>query len=1074
MTATKSYRQQDRLRLKQITGGHEFTSLLARSILLVTVTFLPWHFGGVITGSQVLALIGVVLALVLTLMRAPDRWYPMPKMMLVLIAALLLGGLQLMPLQGGLLKLLSPQAFEYWQLAPNGERFLELATPEQRDAVNELTAALGPPRNSLSLFPAGTRHDLALLLAAIATFFLATQLFANAFWQKVLFALVAANGAVFAFFGIAQKLTWNGQLYGFVPLNQGGLPFAAFVNRNNGACYLNLCLACALGLCIWVAFRQRGYQYEPHRRRRRARHQPDEPDRSQPAVPATDSSSSPRRSRRQRSTRRHRSHELPAGFDENDHLNQDSQPSIVSSTEADRNGGLVPASQDSAAEAAPSGQPVPQSDPSNSPRVFPNRAELTKSPKTTSSESVPIRKSPSRSERGTDQHRHLDTASKEGEENHGYLPVERRSPTGFQRLATVQHRILAGIAQLDGPILYIVLAASFILAGLLFALSRGGWVSTLAGSVALLAILTFTKTSGAGSWVIPTAMFFSLGLMIWLGQSEAVETRFASLQAEFEQPRDGRLDHWWDAWQAARDFLFLGSGIGTYRLVYPIYTDTNQQSLFYHAENIYIEALVEGGLLGLCLLLVSLAAVGVSCYRLLIQREDKHSLACGAVGLFLLVSQAVHACFDFGLYLPANTQLLALLCGAIVGRDVRLHSRSDYRHQAVEPSVSAWTPLFTRFHAAVTVFLITCGIAGILELQSLEAVEAPYFQALKATPANASLQATIEQTEGDSRLFDERIVARADDAEAQLLRGELLTTYRRLLQFDHWRAQQPTTSDEMFWMQTSPALVHAGFLDLLKMPGSPQPEGLDTAELQLFTQTWLASLQAYYATLASCPLLAEAHLRVAQLEPLVVHLPTSPSHLSHARLLAGGKAQLWAEIGFAELQLGNLPQATSDFSHSLQLSGRDPIPLIKSLVQSYPPNVAVAVAPQSPELMVQLARDQFTSEAEEPIRSALLERAEQLISHNSENSAEASYVRGVLSLTRGQTADAIEQIRKAVESQPLRTPWRYELARALLEQGQYDQALEQASLCFHADPQVDRYDELRRAIIRRKLLGNTE
>ena len=162
MTATKSYRQQDRLRLKQITGGHEFTSLLARSILLVTVTFLPWHFGGVITGSQVLALIGVVLALVLTLMRAPDRWYSMPKMMLVLIAALLLGGLQLMPLQGGLLKLLSPQAFEYWQLAPNGERFLELATPEQRDAVNELTAALGPPRNSLSLFPAGTRQSLSL------------------------------------------------------------------------------------------------------------------------------------------------------------------------------------------------------------------------------------------------------------------------------------------------------------------------------------------------------------------------------------------------------------------------------------------------------------------------------------------------------------------------------------------------------------------------------------------------------------------------------------------------------------------------------------------------------------------------------------------------------------------------------------------------------------------------------------------------------------------------------------------------------------------------------------------------
>ena len=57
----------------------------------------------------------------------------------------------------------------------------------------------------------------------------------------------------------------------------------------------------------------------------------------------------------------------------------------------------------------------------------------------------------------------------------------------------------------------------------------------------------------------------------------------------------------------------------------------------------------------------------------LLRSQDEFPIAL--VGLFALSTQAIHACFDFGLYLPANMVLFALLCGAIASRAARLETR---------------------------------------------------------------------------------------------------------------------------------------------------------------------------------------------------------------------------------------------------------------------------------------------------------------------------------------------------------------------------------------------------------------
>ena len=130
--------------------------------------------------------------------------------------------------------------------------------------------------------------------------------------------------------------------------------------------------------------------------------------------------------------------------------------------------------------------------------------------------------------------------------------------------------------------------------------------------------------------------------------------------------------NWADGWRAAEDLLPAGSGLGTYRYIYRAYQQQPYDVWYYHAENQYLQALVEAGLPGLGLLLAVLGLVALACWRLLQHAPDAATYALGVAGTFALSSQAIHAVFDFGLYLPANMLLLALICGAVCGRAARI------------------------------------------------------------------------------------------------------------------------------------------------------------------------------------------------------------------------------------------------------------------------------------------------------------------------------------------------------------------------------------------------------------------
>lgn len=221
---------------------------LARACLLIALVAAPWLFGGVHTHIQFVLYsivltslsIWIVAALWLSVTRG-IKTNRIPLIMIPLVGVVVLGNYQLSP--------------EREQPTPQSVR-TEISEAEATSENEEDRQHLGKEalirslKAGKSICPAFTRFEISRLMVVVAAFFLGTQLFVTRLSQRWLWGLLALNGTVLSFFGIAQSLNWNGKLFWTQVLRHGGNPFASFVNRNNAAGYLCLCLAAAVGFLV--------------------------------------------------------------------------------------------------------------------------------------------------------------------------------------------------------------------------------------------------------------------------------------------------------------------------------------------------------------------------------------------------------------------------------------------------------------------------------------------------------------------------------------------------------------------------------------------------------------------------------------------------------------------------------------------------------------------------------------------------------------------------------------------------------------------------------------------------------
>jgi tetratricopeptide (TPR) repeat protein len=226
-------------------------------------------------------------------------------------------------------------------------------------------------------------------------------------------------------------------------------------------------------------------------------------------------------------------------------------------------------------------------------------------------------------------------------------------------------------------------------AGLLFSLSRGGWIAAIAGIVIALGLCfrqawslapaLLRKLGPRATRVV--ALGFALGLstlILVAGPTtrSAAATRLGTAIAAGDDVRY-RPAVWRDTLGIIADYPLLGVGLGGWPELYPHYQRPPWMPFFFReAENDYLQLAAETGLAGIALMLWLGVAVVDAIRRGAVRLTEREwPLLAGLSGG--IVAMIVHAGFDFSLHTPANALLLVVLIALALRMTLADHRSTD-------------------------------------------------------------------------------------------------------------------------------------------------------------------------------------------------------------------------------------------------------------------------------------------------------------------------------------------------------------------------------------------------------------
>jgi O-antigen ligase len=155
----------------------------------------------------------------------------------------------------------------------------------------------------------------------------------------------------------------------------------------------------------------------------------------------------------------------------------------------------------------------------------------------------------------------------------------------------------------------------------------------------------------------------------------------------FEQSVEDRIGPALDGLAIVRDFPWLGTGGGSFYLVYMAY-QPSWEGYYNHAHNDYVEIAADTGLLGLGLLLAIGAYSFWSAIGLIRDRSHPILRSAGFATMMSVTAMALHALVDFNLHIPANALTFCVLV-ALPWAAQRLGAREPFSRRTVVSVVSA-------------------------------------------------------------------------------------------------------------------------------------------------------------------------------------------------------------------------------------------------------------------------------------------------------------------------------------------------------------------------------------------------
>lgn len=206
-------------------------------ILAALLAFMPLTFGAVHPWSEQVVIVlaaGISILFAIKLLLSPRTGLAWSWAYLAVAVFLLVGAIQLIPLPASVVQAISPNT-----VALRTELLAD--QPDSEELLATMT---------LSFYPRATRHNLRLVLAVAAVFFVVANYYRDPRRIKRLLTVVAAIGGAIAVLALAQTLVGNGKIYWVVPTYKTVANSGPFINHSHYGQFMNLSIGAALGLLL--------------------------------------------------------------------------------------------------------------------------------------------------------------------------------------------------------------------------------------------------------------------------------------------------------------------------------------------------------------------------------------------------------------------------------------------------------------------------------------------------------------------------------------------------------------------------------------------------------------------------------------------------------------------------------------------------------------------------------------------------------------------------------------------------------------------------------------------------------
>jgi O-antigen ligase len=224
------------------------------------------------------------------------------------------------------------------------------------------------------------------------------------------------------------------------------------------------------------------------------------------------------------------------------------------------------------------------------------------------------------------------------------------------RMTKVIRSLIPVVAGQSGIILFCVLIMA---AALILTTSRGGVGALVIGIVVAVLCAVISKGRRAGELGLAVvAVALIVIALFWIGPGKMSE----KLQNSGLTSQRGDLRQ--ASYQIIDDSPLFGTGVGTYRWVFPGYKDEKFGGNFYeHAHNDFLELLGEQGVIGTTLLVLPVLMMLFRIVRAYGRTRDPLARGVLFAAIGGSVAILVHGLVDFNLHIPANALYFVALLG---------------------------------------------------------------------------------------------------------------------------------------------------------------------------------------------------------------------------------------------------------------------------------------------------------------------------------------------------------------------------------------------------------------------------